>query len=67
MKQNNSGYVLWIVKCMPRLPRSYNTRNTPRPNENYEYPMASCSTSAIGSRSKEHVNFLGDTKDEVEE
>jgi len=50
-----------------RLSRSYNTRNTPRPNENYESPMASCSTSAICSRSKEHVDFLGDTKDEVEE
>ncbi len=28
--------------------------------------MASCSTSAIGS-SREHVYFLGDTKNEVEE
>ncbi len=51
----------------PRVPRSYNRRNIPRPNENQESPMASCSTSVINSSSKEHVDLLGDTKDEVEE
>jgi hypothetical protein len=29
--------------------------------------MASCSTNVIGSSSRENVDFLGDTKDEVEE
>jgi hypothetical protein len=51
----------------PKVPRSYNTRNIPRPNENQKSPMASCSTSVTINSSREHVDHLGDTKDEVEE
>ncbi len=51
----------------PRIPRSYNKKNTPRPNENRESPMASSSTNAIGSSSRGHVDLLGDAKDEMEE
>jgi len=45
----------------PRVPRSYNTRNIPRPNENRKPHMASCYVSVIGSSSREHVDLLGDT------
>ncbi len=47
----------------PRVQRSYNTRNTPKPNENQKSLMASCSTSVISNSSKEHVDLLGDIKD----
>jgi len=52
-----------IHTLAPRVQRSYNTRNTPRPNENQKSPTASCSTSVIGNTSREHVDLLGDIED----
>jgi hypothetical protein len=51
----------------PKVPRPYSTINIPRPNGNQKSPMASCSTSVMSNSSREHVDLLGDTEDEVEE
>jgi hypothetical protein len=66
-ERNFMSIEVGVHTLAPRVLRSYNKRDTLRPNENRESPMASCSTSVIGSSSREHVDFLSDTKDEMEE